>query len=435
MSYDRNGNIASISRILGTESEAVPDTRDYFGNQLSVLVEDETDYPYEYDANGAMTYDGKNQVTLTRNILGLPYQLEDARGSYVEFSYLADGTKRYMVADTFEGPQYYGSFIYRYDEAAGETYLESIAHPEGRFAATSYTSQHEPVYSNLHYVTDRVGSVVAVVDLDSVANDGTDAVLEGNGYTPFGERFAIGDFPKMHLNRFRFNGKEHLNRFGLPYIDYGARYYDPTTARWQRPDPMADKYPDISPYAFCANDPVNFVDLNGLDTVYVLRVSDNPIGHIAILVPSEGQYVLYSKNGEKFTNNKDDRGHPIGESVQAFLDNATENTTTHGNRNNDNSFPYYDVAFAIDVSPEQVKSITQTMQEQTEHSEDYNLLSNNCTTSVSLALEKAGVKTTPEGPINYIDSHHEGLQFTPVVFYHQLKLANPTIKEINPSKK
>lgn len=51
LSYDRNGNIASFSRILGTESEAVPDTRDYFGNRLSVLVEDETDYTFEYDLN------------------------------------------------------------------------------------------------------------------------------------------------------------------------------------------------------------------------------------------------------------------------------------------------------------------------------------------------------------------------------------------------
>ncbi len=237
-----------------------------------MLVEDETDYTFEYDLNGAMTYDGKNRVTLTRNILGQPYLLEQAGGACVEFSYLADGTKRYMVADTFEGPQYYGSFIYRYDEAAGETFLESIAHPEGRFAVTSYTSQDEPVYSNLHYVTDRVGSVVAVVSLDDVEDEGTDAVLEGNGYTPFGERFAIGGFPKMHLNRFRFNGKEDMSRFQLPYIDYGARYYDPTVARWHRPDPMADKYPDTSPYAFCANDPVNFVDPRG-DSLMICNLS------------------------------------------------------------------------------------------------------------------------------------------------------------------
>ena len=306
-----------------------PDTCNYFGNRLSLCRTEGRSYSHDYDHSGAMTYDGKNQVTLTRSILGQPYQLEDARGSYVEFSYLADGTKRYMVADA---------------------------------------SQHEPVFSN-------------------------------------------------------------------PYIDYGARYYDPTVARWHRPDPMADKYPDTSPYAFCANDPVNFVDLNGLDTVYVLRVSDNPVGHIAILVPDEGQYVLYSKNGRKFSTHDDDQGLSVGETAQSFLDNTTKNTVTHGQQADDNTFPYYDAAYAIEVSPEQVESIAQTMKEQTENSEDYNLFSNNCTTSVSLALEKAGVKTMPEGPINHIDSHHEGLMFTLVVFYHQLKLANPRIKELTPTKK
>ncbi len=296
LSYDRNGNIASISRILGTESEAVPDTRDYFGNWLSVLVEDETDYTFEYDLNGAMTYDGKNRVTLTRNILGQPYLLEQAGGACVEFSYLADGTKRYMVADTFEGPQYYGSFIYRYDEAAGETFLESIAHPEGRFAVTSYTSQDEPVYSNLHYVTDRVGSTVAIVDADADAySDVEGTVLEGNGYTPFGERFDLGGLSSNRYNRFRFNGKEDMSRFQLPYIDYGARYYDLTVARWHRPDPMADKYPDTSPYAFCANDPVNFVDLNGQDIWEI-----DSYGFITWKETSENHIVYFvDKNGER----------------------------------------------------------------------------------------------------------------------------------------
>lgn len=79
---------------------------------------------------------------------------------------------------------------------------------------------------------------------------------------------------------------------------------------------------------------------------------------------------------------------------------------------NDNTFPYYDLAYAIEVSSDQINSITEVMKERTNVSEDYNLFTNNCTTSVSLALEKAGIKTAPEGPINYIDSNHEGLMFS-----------------------
>ena len=45
--------------------------------------------------------------------------------------------------------------------------------------------------------------------------------------------------------------------------DYGARYYAPTLGRWTTPDPLADKYYSVSPYAFCNNNPVNFVDPDG----------------------------------------------------------------------------------------------------------------------------------------------------------------------------
>ena len=45
--------------------------------------------------------------------------------------------------------------------------------------------------------------------------------------------------------------------------DYGARYYAPAFGRWTSPDPLADKYYSVSPYAFCGNNPVNFVDPDG----------------------------------------------------------------------------------------------------------------------------------------------------------------------------
>lgn len=49
----------------------------------------------------------------------------------------------------------------------------------------------------------------------------------------------------------------------LPLLDFGARLYDPLTLAWDSPDPLADKYPSLSPYAYCAGDPVNFIDPDG----------------------------------------------------------------------------------------------------------------------------------------------------------------------------
>ncbi|MBN2423415.1 MAG: hypothetical protein JXR46_01445 [Calditrichaceae bacterium] len=49
---------------------------------------------------------------------------------------------------------------------------------------------------------------------------------------------------------------------------FGARYYDAEIGRWPTVDPMADKYPSLSPYVYCANSPLIYKDPDGrfLDT-------------------------------------------------------------------------------------------------------------------------------------------------------------------------
>ena len=67
---------------------------------------------------------------------------------------------------------------------------------------------------------------------------------------------------------FTFTGKERDSETGFSY--FGARYYDSDLMTgWLSVDPMADKYPNISPYAYCAWNPVRVIDPNGLDTVNI----------------------------------------------------------------------------------------------------------------------------------------------------------------------
>ena len=68
-----------------------------------------------------------------------------------------------------------------------------------------------------------------------------------------------------------FTGKERDEETGYGY--FGARYMDhELMAMWLSVDPMSDKYPSISPYAYCAWNPVKLVDPNGED-IYRLDVS------------------------------------------------------------------------------------------------------------------------------------------------------------------
>lgn len=66
--------------------------------------------------------------------------------------------------------------------------------------------------------------------------------------------------------RYGFNGMEKddeiKNIEGSSY-DFGARMYDPRLGRWLSIDPLASKYPSMSPYSFCANNPILFIDPNG----------------------------------------------------------------------------------------------------------------------------------------------------------------------------
>ena len=69
------------------------------------------------------------------------------------------------------------------------------------------------------------------------------------------------------IYRFVSTGKERDEETGYGY--FGARYMDhELMTMWLSVDPMSDKYPDISPYAYCAWNPVNVVDPNGCDTIF-----------------------------------------------------------------------------------------------------------------------------------------------------------------------
>ena len=88
-------------------------------------------------------------------------------------------------------------------------------------------------------------------------------MAESNEYLPFGTR--LDGTLALPENRYRLGGKEE-QRFGgldLALSDFGARFYDPFTARWTTRDPLAGKYHSLSPYNYCGGNPVNMVDPDG----------------------------------------------------------------------------------------------------------------------------------------------------------------------------
>ncbi len=104
--------------------------------------------------------------------------------------------------------------------------------------------------THYYYLTDRLGSVVAVISGDG------QTVSDRYGYDPYGTTtYKTGSV----ANPFGYAGG-FTDPTGL--IKFGARYYDPTTARWTQVDPQANG--TASAYAYAADDPINAVDPSGM---------------------------------------------------------------------------------------------------------------------------------------------------------------------------
>ena len=79
---------------------------------------------------------------------------------------------------------------------------------------------------------------------------------------PNGDPIAVTG---AYLQPYKYNGKELDTMHGLDTYDYGARQYDPILGRWDRMDPLCEKYYNISPYAYCHNNPIKNIDPDGLE--------------------------------------------------------------------------------------------------------------------------------------------------------------------------
>ena len=201
------------------------------------------------DSNGNMTVDGYHGLTLEYNALGKVSRVKSGTSTKVSYSYLADGTKVSALDASGNGLLYSGAMVFR--KEGNESNPESMAYSGGRFVADASGVLRPQIH-----VVDHLGSVRAIVDKSG-------NVVERDSYYPYGERWNDGSIVQAD-NRYRYNGKEEQAGFGLPYLDYGARLYDPATGRWLTQDPLSEKYYGISPYAFCAGNPMRYVDVDGM---------------------------------------------------------------------------------------------------------------------------------------------------------------------------
>ena len=307
LSYDKNGNIITLLRNGDLESIVDPPLQidqlsyEYYEDNLNRLkkVADGTNNPmgfkdgltgnsedYMYDANGNMTYDeNKGILKIKYNHLNLPTKIDFESGNKIEYIYDAIGrkTKKIVaegntntITDYLNGYQYENQKIAHFGHAEGfvnATYCEDCV----------ASSQLIPIFNYAYNYTDHLGNIRLTYGFDKLTQEAK--ILEENHYYPFGLKHTnynpernkydseilesesrIVQVPANSnmIYKYKYNGKEYQDELGLNLYDYGARNYDAAIGRWMCIDPLAEVSRRFSPYTYALDNPVRFIDPDGM---------------------------------------------------------------------------------------------------------------------------------------------------------------------------
>ena len=285
VAYNPNGSITSLLRggmkNDGTFGDIDDLTVSYDGNRL-VKVTDaaealnyngaldfndgaDADCEYEYDSNGALTRDGNRGInSITYDYGHHPY--------YIDMN-LTSRPKNITNVYTTDGRKLSSRHVTSFPKASGYTkktttdlYVDGLILRNGKPLLWQFDGGYVSLNDNgaptgwNYYITDHLGSTRMVVDSN-------DSIREVINYYPFGSEMQMqvpAQMAETSRHPFRFTGKELDSQNGLNCYDFGARWYDVAgVPMWTSVDPLAEKYYHISPYAYCMNNPIKFIDPDG----------------------------------------------------------------------------------------------------------------------------------------------------------------------------
>ena len=230
----------------------------------------DTDIGYAYNSNGSMTRNPDRHIGLIEyDSFNNPRLIQFTDGSVTEYVYDASGVKLKTLHRTavpgIEVP--YGTV---YEHTASTVLSSDSTLYAGPFVLSGDSLRYKydggsvlipldgsPV-KPCFYALDHLGSVRLVVSADG-------QVIERNDYYPSGCLITENIDGETVIMPYKYTGKELDPMHGLYTYDYGARQYDPATMLWDRMDPLCEENPEVSPYVFCGDNPVNRIDADGMD--------------------------------------------------------------------------------------------------------------------------------------------------------------------------
>ncbi|WP_157859470.1 DUF6443 domain-containing protein [Chryseobacterium angstadtii] len=272
LEYDDMGNIKTLKR----DALAVT-AYTYNGNRLTGLTGGVSGN-YTYFDNGSVKTD-RMGMSFSYNYLNLP-QVVSKAGVNITFLYDGSGAKLQKLStigatnpvkttrDYVDGIEYNNGVI-------------DIIHNSVGYALKSGNNY---IY---HYnLTDHLGNVRATLKRGSSVK--IVDIVQRDNYYPFGKRKVVAG----GNNKYLYNGKEIQDELGGQY-DYRSRFYDAEIGRWNVVDPMAEKMRRHSPYNYAFDNPVRFIDPDGMEPFDWVRTNGGSVLYDSRVIDQQTATELY----------------------------------------------------------------------------------------------------------------------------------------------
>ncbi|SEW52800.1 RHS repeat-associated core domain-containing protein [Chitinophaga arvensicola] len=245
---------------------------------------------YMYDEIGNLIKDGNDVSEIEWNVIG---KIKSFKKGTLKTEYFYDpaGNRSRKVVETsannytttFYERDATGNVLATYEQKTGsadiiwkEQYLYGSSRlgvwkPNMKLGAAGTKDALWTAFNNREYeITNHLGNVLTTItDKRTVTGGVYDvAISSAVDYSPFGMQL-VGRKMSGGGYRYGFNGKENDNdvKGEGNQQDYGMRIYDPRIGKFLSVDPITYQYPELTPYQFASNSPIQGVDFDGLELV------------------------------------------------------------------------------------------------------------------------------------------------------------------------
>ncbi|CAM4114667.1 RHS repeat-associated core domain-containing protein [Pedobacter westerhofensis] len=294
LTYDLMGNISELTRDGSIGSYT------YNGNQLYQVTGTLSTGTYAYDANGNVISDGRTGVSLNYNYLNLP-QIISKQGLAINYVYDAEGTKLRKVSNAV-ATDYVGGIQYTNGT------IDFIQTEEG------VARNNAGTYSYEYSLADHLGNNRVTFYKNPVT--GVSEKLQQDDYYAFGLRKVA----QNGQNKYLYNKKELQEELGQ--YDYGARFYDPVIGRFNTIDPLSETSRRFSPYAYGFNNPIRFIDPDGMAPEDIILVGTKSYRQQVFnqLQSLTSQKISLNTNGKvEFSGTPSGGAKPVGTDLVSSL--------------------------------------------------------------------------------------------------------------------